>query len=57
MTMNKFTQVKGCKVPVVRNYGYVEKNPLVIDVKRIIAGTMAGSFLIAIGLTASCYIG
>lgn len=55
--MDKFTQDKGCKVPVVRNNGYVEKSPLVIDLKRIIAGIMVGSFLIAISLTASCYIG
>lgn len=55
--MHKFTQVKGCKVPAVRNYNHCVTSPLSIDFRRIIAGVMAGSFLIAVGLTASCYIG
>lgn len=54
--MHKLTQVKGCKVPAVRNYNHCA-NTLSIDIKRILAGVMAGSFLLAVGLTASCYIG
>jgi len=53
--MHKFTQA--CKVPAVRNYNHRVTSPLSIDLKRIIAGVIAGSFLIAVGLTASCYIG
>lgn len=55
--MHKYTQVKACKVPAVRIYVHCVTNPFSIDFKRIIAGVMAGSFLIAVGLTASCYIG
>lgn len=54
--MNKLTQVIGCKVPAVSNYTH-RANTLSIDIKRIVAGIMAGSFLLAVGLTASCYIG
>lgn len=55
--MHKFTQVKACKVPAVRNYNHCVSSPFSIDFKRIIAGVMAGSFLIAVGLTAFCYVG
>lgn len=55
--MKKFTQVIGCRGDVVQNYALADKNPFSIDMRRIVVGVMAGLFLIAIGLTASCYIG
>lgn len=57
MNNTNITVVRSHQVRVARKTTYTETSTLTISVKRIIVGVMAGSFLLAIGLMASCFNG